>query len=91
MHVVFKPRNLLPDELQQGMIDCFSDFYSYTSCINDALNAVGESLITFFRKIYTKAYFPSVAPILVKLFGRKIVLSWIHHNLDYLRYLKRIK
>ncbi|MBN2275332.1 MAG: B12-binding domain-containing radical SAM protein [Bacteroidales bacterium] len=91
MHVVFKPRNLLPDELQQGMISCFSDFYSYTSSLNDAVNAVGETVITFFRRIYTKAHFPSFVPALLKLFGRKIVMSWISYNREYLQYLKKIR
>jgi radical SAM superfamily enzyme YgiQ (UPF0313 family) len=90
MHVVFKPKLLSPDELQQGMIDCFSDFYSYTSGINEALNAAGETLLTFVRKIYSRAYFPSVVPVLVKFFGRKIVKSWIEYNRNYLLYLKKL-
>ena len=90
MHVVFKPKLLTPVELQQGMIDCFSDFYSYTSGINEALNATWETFLTFLRKIHKKAYFPSPAPILVKLFGRKIVRSWIAYNWNYLQYLKKI-
>jgi len=90
MHVVFRPKLLSPGELQQGMIDCFSDFYSYTSGINEALNAVGETLLTFVRKLYSRAYFPSVVPVLVKFFGRKIVKSWIDYNRNYLLYLKKL-
>ncbi len=90
MHVVFKPKLLLPDELQQGMIECFSDFYSYTGGINEALNAFGESLITLFRKLYSRAYFPSLVPVLVKFVGRKIVKSWIEYNRNYLQYLKKL-
>jgi radical SAM superfamily enzyme YgiQ (UPF0313 family) len=90
MHVVFKPKLLTPKQLQEGMIDCFSDFYSYTNGINDALNAVGETLLTFIRKIYKKAYFPPLTPVLLKFFGKKIVQSWILYNRNYLHYLKRI-
>jgi radical SAM superfamily enzyme YgiQ (UPF0313 family) len=90
MHVVFKPNLLTPGELQEGMISCFSDFYSYTNGINDALNATVEMLLTFIRKIYTKAYFPPLTPILIKFFGRKIVKSWIEYNRSYLYYLKKI-
>ena len=90
MHVVFKPKLLLPDELQQGMIDCFSDFYSYTSGINEALNAVGEIGLTFFRRMYSKAYFPSPIPILLKFFGKKILRNWIKYNRSYLQYLRKL-
>lgn len=90
MHVVFKPKLMLPNELQQGMIDCFSDFYSYTSGINEALNAFGESVLTLFRKAYSRAYFPSLVPVLVKFFGRRIVKSWIAYNRNYLQYLKKL-
>jgi radical SAM superfamily enzyme YgiQ (UPF0313 family) len=91
MHVVFKPKLLLPDELQQGMIDCFSDFYSYTNGINEALNAAMETLLTFIRKLYKRAYFPSIIPVLIKFFGKRIVLSWIEYNKNYLNYLRKIR
>jgi len=72
------------------MIGCFSDFYSYTSGFNDALNAAGEALLTFIRKMYKKAYFPPLTPVLLKFFGKKIVQSWIMYNRNYLMYLKKI-
>jgi radical SAM superfamily enzyme YgiQ (UPF0313 family) len=90
MHVVFQPRHLSPRELQQGMIDSFSDFYSYTRGINEALNAVWESTVALYKNLFTRAYFPSFIPVLVKFFGRKIVRNWIHHNQDYLKYLRRL-
>jgi len=90
MHVVFKPKLLTPKQLQEGMIGCFSDFYSYTSGFNDALNAAGEALLTFIRKMYKKAYFPPLTPVLLKFFGKKIVQSWIMYNRNYLMYLKKI-
>ncbi len=90
MHVVFQPKNLSPGELQQGMIDSFSDFYSYVRGINEALNAVWESAGALFRNLYSRAYFPSFIPVLVKFFGRKIVRNWIRYNQGYLTYLRRI-
>jgi len=90
MHVVFKPKLLTPKQLQEGMISCFSDFYSYTSGLNDALNATGETLLTFVRKMYKRAYFPPLTPVLLKFFGKKIVQSWITYNRNYLLYLKKI-
>lgn len=89
MHVVFKPSLLSPEELQQGMISCFSDFYSYTNGINEALNAFGDACLTLIRKIYRKAYFPSLSTVLIKFFGRQIVKNWIAYNLQYLHYLRR--
>jgi radical SAM superfamily enzyme YgiQ (UPF0313 family) len=90
MHVVFQPKNLSPHELQQGMIDSFSVFYSYAHGINEALNAVWESTIALFRNIYSRAYFPSFIPVLVKFFGRKIVKNWIQYNQGYLNYLLKL-
>ncbi|MBN2215655.1 MAG: B12-binding domain-containing radical SAM protein [Bacteroidales bacterium] len=88
MHVVFRPRNFSPRELQQGMIDSFSEFYSYTRGINEALNTVWESTVALFRNLHSKTCFPSFVPVLIKFFGKKIVRNWIHHNQGYLSYLR---
>lgn len=90
MHVVFQPRHFSPRELQQGMIESFSDFYSYTRGINDALNAVWEATAMLFKNLHTKTFFPSFIPVIVKFFGRKIVRNWIKYNQDYLSYLRKL-
>ena len=90
MHVVFEPANFTPAELQQGMIDAFREFYSYTESINDALNAVYDSCRVLVKKMYSSAKFPSFIPSLIKLFGHRIVNQWIIHNQDYLFYLRKL-
>jgi radical SAM superfamily enzyme YgiQ (UPF0313 family) len=87
LHTVFRPANVTADELQQGMIECFSDFYTYANAANDALNAMVDVVIVAVKKLYSQAYFPSLYPSLVKIFGRGIVRKWIKYNRPYLRYL----
>jgi len=88
MHVVFQPRHLTPMELQQGLIDCFSDFYSYTNGIHDAVNLFFETLSTFIRRMYSRAYYPSFIAPLLKMGGKRIVRQWITQNRSYLGYLR---
>ena len=72
MHVVFQPKNFTPAELQQGMIECFIDFYSYTHGIHDAVNTFFITLETLFKRaVHARAYFPPfIAPIL-KIGGKR--------------------
>lgn len=88
MHVVFQPKHFTPVELQQGMIDCFSDFYSYANGINDAINIFFETGLTFIKRMYKKVYYPSFFPSLVKIAGKRVVKNWIMHNTPYMGYLQ---
>lgn len=87
MHVVFQPKQLTPSELQQGMIECFEDFYTYTGAVNESVNLLYRTILSAIQKAYRKSYFPSVAPMVVKIFGRSIVKSWLRFNRPYLQYL----
>jgi radical SAM superfamily enzyme YgiQ (UPF0313 family) len=90
MHVVFHPRHFTPIELQQGMIDCFSDFYSYANGVNDAINIFFKTCLTLIQRMYTHVYFPSFTPSFWKIAGKHIVKSWVAHNAPYFRYLRMI-
>lgn len=90
MHVVFQPNHFTPLELQQGMIECFSDFYSYANGINDAINIFFETCLTLIKRMYTHVYFPSFTPSFWKIAGKHIVKNWIAHNTSYFRYLRII-
>lgn len=90
MHVVFRPKHMTPIQLQEGLIGCFSDFYCYLSALNEAINTLFESIGTLFKKLYRKVYFPTLWGTLYKLFGKRIVRSWIGHNQGYLRYLRSV-
>jgi hypothetical protein len=88
MHVVFQPKKFSTVDLQKGMIDCYSDFYSYTNAFNDALNIFVNAGLAVGKKIYSRAYLPSPIPAIMKIAGKQIVKSWILHNKPYLGYLK---
>ncbi len=90
MHVVFQPKFLTPVELQQGMIECFSDFYSVTHAFHDALNVFFVTSINAVRRLHHRVYFPSWVSPLVKLFGKRVVKKWLAFNGSYLGYLKVI-
>ena len=88
LHVVSKPKNMTAKELQQGLIECFSDFYSYTNAMNDALNIFAETLITAFNN--TKARLPSLRPFFMKFAAKEIIRNWVRYNRPYFRYLKYV-
>ncbi len=90
MHVVFQPKNLSPSELQQGMIDCFSDFYSYVKAFNEAIDVFFKTFLALGKKMYKSVSFPSITPLLIKAAGRRIVKKWISYNKPYLNYLKNV-
>jgi radical SAM superfamily enzyme YgiQ (UPF0313 family) len=90
MHVVFQPKLMTPVELQQGMIDCFSDFYSYTHAFHDAVNLFFITAWNSVKFLNHRVYFPSWVSPLVKLFGKRIVKKWLIFNRSYLGYLSVI-
>jgi radical SAM superfamily enzyme YgiQ (UPF0313 family) len=90
MHVVFRPKHMTPIQLQEGLIACFSDFYSYLNACNEAISLAWDTASTLFRRLYTEVYFPSVFGTLYKALGKHIVRSWVSHNQTYLAYLKQI-
>ena len=91
LHTVFSPKNMTADELQMGMIDCFSDFYSYTNAVNDGLNLVFDTIKSSLCSLYRKAYFPSLLPFIMKFAGKEIIKRWLSENKSYLSYLKGIR
>jgi len=90
LHVVFRPKNMTTDELQQGTIRCYQDFYSFPRAIKCALNTTLNIATTTIKKTYKKAYFPSLRPALMRLEGRKILSNWLDYNKTYLKYLSSL-
>lgn len=89
LHAVFQPKHMTPHELQEGMVNCFRDFYTYAHAFNDAANAVLGAVSSLAKKMTrANAYFPSLFPSVMKLAGHKIVQNWIRGNRNYLEYLK---
>jgi radical SAM superfamily enzyme YgiQ (UPF0313 family) len=89
LHSVFSPRHMTADELQKGMIECFSEFYNYLNAVNDALNTTGRTIGASFRSLYSKTFFPSFYPSFMRFAGRNLVKQWVHRNQGYLAYLRQ--
>ena len=90
LHVVHKPKLMTPAELQQGMIDCFSDFYSYTKALRKSLELAADAAYASIKTTYTNTHFPSIRPLIMRVAGRKILKDWVEHNKGYLRYISKV-
>jgi radical SAM superfamily enzyme YgiQ (UPF0313 family) len=89
LHTVYRPRKMTPLELQEGMIDAFRDFYSYSRAVNDALNTFFEYPTAAVKAMYSKVNVPSFNNAGLRLMGTKIVKSWVKHNRNYFEFLAR--
>ncbi|MBN1550318.1 B12-binding domain-containing radical SAM protein [bacterium] len=87
LHVVFKPRNMTALQLQEGMVECFRQFYHYTNACNDAFNTLYQSAAALVKKMYKNAHFPSMMPMMMKILGKGVVSDWIARNRSYMKYL----
>ena len=88
LHSVFSPRNMTADQLQNGMIECFSEFYTYLNAFNDALTTTARTIGASFRSLYSSPSYPSFYPSFMKLAGRQLIKQWVHKNQGYLAYLR---
>ena len=91
LHVVFKPLQMTPAELQHGMIDCFKSFYSYTNAARDALRTTINIVRQFGQKFLPRFSFHSFFPAIMKISGKTIVKKWVSCNKAYLSYLKSLR
>lgn len=89
LHAVFAPRNMTADTLQNGMVECFDEFYTYMNAFNDALNAAVRSVDAAIRSLHSRAFFPSFYPSFMKVAGRQIVKQWVRKNQGYMHYLRQ--
>lgn len=88
MHAVFRPKNMTPEQLQRGMIQCFDDFYSYGNATIEALNTVFATGKALAKRAFTDAHFPSFRAPAIKLAAPSVVRKWTKENRTYLNYLK---
>ncbi|MBD3314845.1 MAG: radical SAM protein [Chitinivibrionales bacterium] len=89
LHVVFRPKNFSAGELQQGVISCFNDFYTYTHALSDAISTGMKSMMAAGKRLITpRVPWPSFSGPLMKFVGRGYVKQWIRENASYVRYLR---
>lgn len=90
LHVVFHPKNMSPAELQQGMMTCFGDFYTYGRAVTDAFVTGCKAVNAWVQRLAAiPAQFPTFYGTLIKFVGRGIVKSWLRENVAYVRSLPR--
>ncbi|MBU2561218.1 MAG: B12-binding domain-containing radical SAM protein [Nanoarchaeota archaeon] len=87
LHAVYRPMKMTPLELQEGMLDAFNDFYSYSRAANEALNTFFEYPTTAIKGLYSRVRLPSFTNASLRLMGTHIVKSWVKHNKDYMEFL----
>ncbi len=88
LHVVFTPKHMSPQQLQQGMIACFDDFYSYGTAFADAFITGAQTVHAAVKRLAAlPANRPSFTGTVLKFLGRGIVRDWVRENTDYIRAL----
>jgi radical SAM superfamily enzyme YgiQ (UPF0313 family) len=89
MHVVFKPKNFTPIELQEGIVDCYKDFYSYARIMNGAINVFYDKTVNFVRSSHLKRYFSKNWD--TGILGKFLVRKWLKQNKGYMKHLKKAR
>lgn len=90
LHAVFQPKNMTPLELQQGMLESFEEFYSYTHLLNEALNTMYYKTIgKIISIINNQPYLDST--LAIKFVANHIIKRWQKLNKDYMNYLLQVK
>lgn len=82
-HVVFKPKNMKAEELQEGIINSYKAFYSYLELADDILKTGFDFLFNLPNRLI-----PSLDRIKHRLMGRFIINRWLEFNRDYLIKIK---
>jgi hypothetical protein len=85
LHVVHKPAKMTPYELQQGIIQCYKDFYSPETWARESARTLTNTLKGAFS-----GDFPSWYPAMMRIFGTAIVKNWIKHNRGFLKELEKM-
>lgn len=78
-HVVFKPMNMSPEDLQNGIIDSYKSFYSYLELADDILKTGLDFIFNIPNRIL-----PTFDRIKHRIMGRLIINRWLAFNRDYI-------
>ncbi|HJX50606.1 MAG TPA: radical SAM protein [Candidatus Nanoarchaeia archaeon] len=85
MHAVFQPKNMTSAELQEGMMECYQNFYSFSNFFKET----GKYLAKSTGALITGNNLPSFRPVKYQLAGNHIRKKWLELNQDYLDYLAK--
>jgi radical SAM superfamily enzyme YgiQ (UPF0313 family) len=90
LHVVFRPKQMTPRELQQGMVNSVKAFYTYTRAMVDAVaTTLRLSRAMLLRMVAIPAWWPTFYGTLMKFVGRSVLNQWLRENRTYLRSLRQ--
>ena len=92
LHTVFQPNQMSPLELQDGMMTCYKQFYTWPNVFRDTCRTLGKTVDAGFRKLRSQPiHLPSGWSPLIKLGARKLLQNWEQQNTDYRHYLCHLK
>jgi len=90
LHVVFRPRNMTPEQLQQGMVKSFRRFYTYRHAFLDGIRTGWRTFVVNVKRCLMRpALRPTLVGPIMKFFGKGLVRGWVRENRGYLRRLQQ--
>ena len=88
MHVVIRPKNFSPYELQRMALDSYEDYYNLLRALNDGLETAASSLARLTGRAIHCFGAPSYCNARLKLMGKWILRRWVNTNSQYMQYLR---
>ena len=88
MHVVIRPKNFAPYELQKIALDSYEDYYTLLRALNDGLETAVSSMARLTGRAIHRFGAPSHSNAWLKLMGKWIIRRWVKINAQYMRYLR---
>jgi radical SAM superfamily enzyme YgiQ (UPF0313 family) len=82
MHAVFQPKNMTALELQEGMIECYKNFYTTGHFVREA----GKFVFNLAKSLFT-GNSSSFRPAKFQLAGAYILKKWLESNSEHQTYL----
>ncbi|HEY3356688.1 MAG TPA: radical SAM protein [Polyangia bacterium] len=89
MHVVFRPRQLSPLQLQELAMAEYGDFYTILQALNEGLETALEGMLSLLGRS-SRTRTPSLINAALKVMGSRIVRKWNQGNVDYMNYLRTV-
>ncbi len=88
MHVVFRPRNFSPHELQRRTMDAYARYYALPHAARDFAELAAAQVLKPIGKVPRSWGVPSIDTAELKLMGNKLVRQWERLNRGYYDFLR---
>ncbi len=90
MHVVFRPRDASPIQVQNRMLRAYREFYSARGALGVAAKAILQNLQTAGDASKRFLLRPTRMNAAIRLGGRFVLKKWKESNREYLEYLQQV-